>query len=120
MDPPVDYLCYSGKTLSVLQQQYSGILTLLDTIIPESFIAELPGKPLRGSDNQPIITLTDLGASRFAKYVEESHSEHKKCIQFVMEDDGSVSFIGIPERGDMVRLADLCRSKGLDLKNVSW
>ncbi len=120
LDSPVDYLCYSGNPYSVLQHQYPYILSLLDTIIPEPFVVELPGKPLRGSDNQPIINLTELGVSRFAGYDYKSQSQPKKCIQFVFENDGSISFVGIPERGDMEKLAELCKAQGLYLKNVSW
>lgn len=119
LDSPVDYLCYSGKSYNELKQ-YPEILRLLDTIIPEPFIVELPGKALRGSDNQPIITLTELGAQRYEVYTDESRQQPKKSIQFVMEDDGSVSFIGIPERGDMQKLVELCKSQGVFLKDVSW
>jgi anaerobic ribonucleoside-triphosphate reductase activating protein len=120
LDSPVDYLCYSGKPYNELHQQYPEILCLLDVIIPEPFKYELPGKPLRGSGNQPIITLTELGAERFAEYAGESNCQHKKCIQFVVETDGSVSFIGIPERGEMQKLVELCKTQGLHLNNVSW
>jgi len=120
LDSPVDYLCYSGKPYSELHQQYLEILRLLDVIIPDPFIDDLPGKPLCGSGNQPIITLTELGAERFAEYAGESNCQYKKSIQFVVEKDGSVSFIGIPERGDMQKLVELCKTQGLYLKNVSW
>jgi len=119
VDSPVDYLCYSGKTYSELQQ-YPGILHLLDTIIPEPFIDELPGKPLCGSDNQPIIHFTELGTSRFEKFADASPAKPDKCIQLALEKDGSVSFIGIPERGDMQKLVELCKAQGLYLSDVSW
>lgn len=116
---PVDYLCYSGKSYSELQK-HSEILRLLDTIIPEPLIVELPGKPLRGSDNQPVVTLTELGAKRYEVHTDESRQQLNKCIQFVMEGDGSVSFIGIPERGDMQKLVEICKTHGVFLKDVSW
>jgi anaerobic ribonucleoside-triphosphate reductase activating protein len=117
---PVDYLCYSGKPFEAIQSQYSSILSLLDTIVPEPYIEELSGKPLRGSSNQPIIHLTELGATRFEDYMNEVSLTPEKRMQFRIENDGSVSFIGIPERGDMQKLSELCKVQGLYLNNVSW
>jgi len=119
MDHPIDYLCYSGKRFSLIQERYPHILSLLDTIIPEPFNNDLPGKPLRGSANQPVIHLTELGASRFADLADESVTEFGKRMQFIM-DGNSVYFIGIPDRGDMDKLVDRCKEQGLLINNVSW
>jgi len=119
LDQTIDYLCYTGKHLTHIQQEYPGILSLLDTIIPEPFNIDLPGKPLRGSANQPVIHLTELGVSRFAGLADESQSEFGKRMQFAM-DGNSLRFIGIPERGDMDRLVELCKAQGLLINNVSW
>ena len=35
-------------------------------------------------------------------------------------EGGRVWMIGIPERGDMARLEELCQSRGLSLEQVSW
>jgi anaerobic ribonucleoside-triphosphate reductase activating protein len=119
LDTPVDYLCYTGNRFSHIQERYPNILSLLDTIIPEPFKVDLPGKPLRGSANQPVIHLTELGAFRFAGLVDGSQSEFGKRMQFTM-DGNSVWFIGIPERGDMDRLVELCKAQGLLINNLSW
>lgn len=119
LNTPVDYLCYSGKSFELLRKQHPQILSMLDTIIPEPFEEAVPGKPLRGSGNQPIIHLTELGASRFAEYGDESRAQAEKRFQFVV-DGNSVWFIGIPERGEMERLREQCKSRGLHLKDVSW
>jgi anaerobic ribonucleoside-triphosphate reductase activating protein len=34
--------------------------------------------------------------------------------------DGRLWFIGIPHRGDMAALEELCRARGLELGQVSW
>ncbi|MBK5275571.1 MAG: 4Fe-4S cluster-binding domain-containing protein [Desulfuromonadales bacterium] len=119
MSTSVDYLCYSGNHFRLIQEKYPHILSFLDTIIPEPFNVDLTGKPLRGSANQPVIHLTELGVSRFADLVDESPSEYGKRMQFTFEGN-TVWFIGIPERGDMERMVELCKAQGLYLKNVSW
>lgn len=117
--PPIDYLCYSGNKFGVLHKQHPRILSMLDTIISEPFVEAELGKPLRGSGNQPIIHLTELGASRFAEYADESLSQSAKRFQLTV-DGKSVWFIGIPERGDMKKLLQLCKAQGLNLEDVSW
>lgn len=119
LNPRVDYLCYSGNAFSQIRQRHPQILSLLDTIIPEPFVEAEPGEPLRGSGNQPIIHLTELGAARFAAYGEDAIWEPAKRLQFIV-DGTTVWFIGIPERGDMKSLEEQCRSRGLQLKGNSW
>jgi anaerobic ribonucleoside-triphosphate reductase activating protein len=119
LDPPVDYLCYSGLPFSVLQDKHQVILSLIDVIVPEPYIAELTGKAIRGSNNQPIIPLTELGKNRFAGFVDETLLQQGKRMQLAVED-GSVWFIGIPEHGDMEKLVELCKGQGLHISNLSW
>lgn len=116
---PVDYLCYSGKSLEIIQQNYPKILPLLDVIIPEPFVKDLPVKPLRGSSNQQIILLSELGVARFAEYDKSSCLPPEKSMQFAVED-GAVWFIGIPERGFWQEYVKRCETQGLYLKDVSW
>lgn len=119
LEKQVDYLCYTGKALRVLVQEHNNILELLDTVIPEPFVMDIPGKPLRGSGNQPLVHLTDLGRSRFAEYSDEAAAGNSKRFQLAVENK-AVRFIGIPERGDMEKLRELCELQGLLLKGVSW
>jgi anaerobic ribonucleoside-triphosphate reductase activating protein len=63
-----------------------------------------------------VIALTDLGRNR---YGEAKETPVRKRIQTHF-DGKRVWFIGIPERGDMNRLAELCRERGLDMVEVSW
>ena len=117
--PPIDYLCYSGNAFRILRKQHRRILSMLDTVIPEPFVEAVLGKPLRGSGNQPIIHLTELGASRFAEYADESSCQSAKRFQFVVDGE-AVWFIGIPERDDMEKLTELCKVQGLNLEDTSW
>lgn len=115
-----DILCYSGYPLKTLQQHHPKLLALLDAIIPEPYADSLPlDKPWRGSANQPLVPLSPRGSERFAPFMEESIAEHGKHMQMAVEA-GRIWMIGIPDRGDMARLEELCLSRGLSLDQVSW
>ena len=116
---PIDYLCYSGKSYDEIAQKYPNLLKYLDVLIPEPFREELPIRPLRGSSNQPIICLTELGRNRFTPHLDEDCTQSAKQMQFVMDGE-SVWFIGIPDRGDMKTMTERCKASGLTIQNVSW
>lgn len=113
---PVDLLCYSGLRFSVLCKRYEGILSQLDAVIPEPYVYTRPGTPLCGSNNQSVISLSKLGVER---YGDSARFVNRKRFQMTV-DQGRVWFIGIPERGDMERLEQSCRAKGLVLGPSSW
>lgn len=115
-----DILCYSGYPLKTLQQKHAALLELLDAIIPEPYADGLPlGKLWRGSANQSLVPLSPRGTERFAPFMDESVAAHGKQMQVAVEG-GRIWMIGIPERGDMARLEELCLSRGLSLDQVSW
>lgn len=110
-----DVLCYSGKTLKQLQQQYPAILSLLDLLIPEPFVERRPTTAFwRGSANQPLLALSDLGRSKLDRYLLSSPR-----MQFQVDGE-SIWFIGIPQRGDMHRLSDLLKQRGIVMEDISW
>lgn len=110
-----DVLCYSGLPLKRLKGEHSSLLARLDVLIPEPFIE---GRPIsgawRGSDNQPLVLLSELGRERYATLPTDS-----PAIQIAVTD-GSLWFIGIPRRGDMDRLQLLAEQRGLTMENISW
>lgn len=115
-----DILCYSGYPLKTLQKKHAPLLAQLDALIPEPYAA---GRPLgglwRGSDNQTLVPLSPRGAARYAAYLEAPQAAEEKRMQVAVED-GRLWMIGIPHRGDMAALEDLCRQRGLTLGEVSW
>lgn len=115
---PVDYLCYSGLPIRILQERHAVILNRLDAIIPEPFVHTLPAKELRGSSNQSMIALTSLGEIRYAQAIVDDTPVRKRFQ--VAVDHESVWFIGIPARQDMERMTDYCKDKGVFLNKVSW
>lgn len=114
-----DILCYSGYPLATLRRKHAGILALLDALIPEPYVDGLPLAHLwRGSANQPLVPLSPRGAARYATHLT-APAEDGKRMQ-VAAEGRRLWFIGIPQRGDMAALEDLCRQRGLSMDAVSW
>jgi anaerobic ribonucleoside-triphosphate reductase activating protein len=115
-----DILCYSGYPLKTLRAKHRETLERLDAIVPEPYADALPlGNVWRGSSNQPLVALSARGRERYAEFVEAPADAAGKRMQVAIEG-GRVWMIGIPARGDMARLEQLCASRGLALSEVSW
>lgn len=115
---PVDVLCYTGLPYRVIRRRHGTILSLLDAIVPEPFVERLPLRPLRGSANQPVIPLTPLGVARYGA-IDAAGTAQATRFQLAL-DNQSIWFIGIPQRGDMTRMAEQCEAQGLVFNTVSW
>jgi anaerobic ribonucleoside-triphosphate reductase activating protein len=115
-----DILCYSGYPLKTLEKQHAKLLTRLDALIPEPYA---DGRPLghlwRGSDNQTLVPLSERGRARYEASIAAPQADSEKRMQVSVED-GKLWMIGIPHRGDMAALEDLCRQRGVQLNQVSW
>lgn len=119
MERPLDILCYSGFRYSRLQREYGEILALLDAVIPEPFQHRRPQERLwRGSANQPLVVLSALGQQRFGSF-REAGCDAQPRVQVEIEKDG-FWYVGIPQRGDMERLEEAVRTRGLFMGDVSW
>ena len=115
-----DILCYSGYPLRTLERKHAKLLAMLDAIIPEPYVDNVPiTHRWRGSRNQPLVPLSERGRLRYAEHVDAPASAGAKRMQAAVEG-GRVWMIGIPERGDMERVEALCASRGLTLDKVSW
>lgn len=115
-----DILCYSGYPLKMLEHKHQRLLALLDAVIPEPYADSQPlGKVWRGSANQPLVPLSELGKTRYGTFLDESVARQGKRMQVAVEGQ-RVWMIGIPDRGDMAAVEELCRGRGLSLGQVSW
>ena len=113
----LDLLCYSGYPLKTLEAQHGDLLARFDAVIPEPYVDALPlEKRWRGSANQPLVLLSDRGRERFAADLDTPAPKEMQ----VAVDGQRIWFIGLPDRGDMTRLEDLCRQRGIDFANASW
>jgi anaerobic ribonucleoside-triphosphate reductase activating protein len=115
-----DLLCYSGYPWSRLRKRHAKILDKLDAIIPEPFVDSLPQANLwRGSANQSLVPLSPRGRARYAAHLEAPAASVGKRIQAAVEGK-RVWYIGIPARGDMPALEQLCAERGVNFSKVSW
>ncbi len=123
LDRPFDVLCYSGFPLRELRRRHADILGRLDALIPEPYVEAPPGARAsapgrwRGSANQPLVALTPLGRARYGG--DARPAERAPRIQ-VDAEHGALWFIGIPRPGDLDKLAERARARGVVLGGVSW
>ncbi|SEH46804.1 anaerobic ribonucleoside-triphosphate reductase activating protein [Mycolicibacterium rutilum] len=113
-----DVLCYTGRDEAEFHAAFPWAADLIDAVIVGAFAITEPTDLLwRGSANQRLIPLTDLGRLRYGPFLDE-RAEHPP-LQVTVED-GQVWMIGIPRRGDLRRLETALRSSGVELEEVSW
>ena len=114
----LDVLSYSGYAIRRLRRVHPLTLALLDGVISGPFVADRPTDlALRGSANQELVVLSDLGRERYGDLV--GARPLKPPFQ-VAVSDGAIAMIGIPRRDDLARLSDLARARGVLLDDVSW
>ena len=99
----VDILVYSGHPFERLAEPLRRMDGFIDALISEPYLTHAPQTlPLRGSDNQRLHMLTDLGRERFSAFEHPDHC--KQTFDVMFDDDGAVWLAGIPRRGDFERL----------------
>lgn len=114
----IDVLCYSGRPLGHLRREHPEILSRLDAVISDPFAAQKPTTRVwRGSANQRLTPLSDLGRERYEAhmYREEHHPEMQ-----VQVDGRDVWMIGVPRAGDLARVSGALAANGVALGSESW
>jgi anaerobic ribonucleoside-triphosphate reductase activating protein len=105
-------LVYSGYELEQLDAYPELRAGLIDALITDPYIREEgQTKHLRGSDNQRLHFLTELGEAVFSQ-CDRPLSDSDKSLDVMFDDEGTVWLVGIPRKGDMPRLAALLREGG--------
>ena len=110
----VDLLCYSGFPWKRLRSQYRHILEHFDVIIAEPYVKRLRPEWLRGSSNQTIHPVSELGRRRY-----ENQPERRNELQIVAGSDG-IRMVGIPGRGDLEKMERLLSRQGVTFGARSW
>ena len=109
---PVDVLVYSGYPLKVLSEWLQKNSVLLDALITEPFDARSEQTlPLRGSANQQLYFISELGRERFSSFNRPIQSADRR-LDVMFDQDGSVWLAGIPLAGDFDRLRQIFRAAG--------
>lgn len=111
---PIDVLCYSGHSWRRLARRHAGVLALLDAVIAEPYVEKLPPRWLRGSSNQVVRTLSDLGRDRYPDTPSRANG-----LQIV-PIEGGVRIVGIPDRGDLERMEGKLAALGVTFGETSW
>ncbi|MDN3353094.1 4Fe-4S single cluster domain-containing protein [Actinomadura sp. DC4] len=120
--PEVDILVYSGYALSRLRRSAESreLLALCDAVVTGPYIGRLNSQDFRhlwrGSTNQRIIPVSELGEKR---YGDAEGGETRPHMQMSVEAD-RIYYIGIPRRGDMERLTERLSLSGVHGGEVSW
>jgi anaerobic ribonucleoside-triphosphate reductase activating protein len=116
--PPIqpDILVFTGRAPEWLERAESAVLTGADAVVAGPYdVAAAGAAPLRGSDNQRIVPLTELGRDRYrdpARYGRDG-------LQLQVVDD-QIWLVGIPRPGTMAELRRAAQAGGLRLRGVSW
>jgi len=105
-----DILVYSGHPFEAIPTStFDG---LIDALISDPLlIGEQQTLPLRGSDNQRLHLLTELGRQRFEYAVHPQDARSELDVMFDHET-GDVFLAGIPRRGDLLRLQAMLEQAG--------
>jgi anaerobic ribonucleoside-triphosphate reductase activating protein len=120
--PEVDVLVYSGYAASRLRRsaRTRELLELCDAVVAGPYIERLNqadrGLRWRGSSNQQIIAVSDLGMKRYGDAERGGEAPHMQ----VSVEDNRIYYIGIPRRGDMERLTERLSLSGVHAGEVSW
>jgi anaerobic ribonucleoside-triphosphate reductase activating protein len=118
----LDVLVYSGYAYSTLRRRRGAdaALDLCDAVITGPYVDRLnPGGRWRGSANQQLIVLTELGRERIGAEDELTTAQATPRLQ--VADDGERTWlVGIPGRGDLARLETSLAERGVRLEGASW
>lgn len=108
----VDVLVYSGFPFDELTEWLDLNSDLVDVLISGPYQERSSQTfPLRGSDNQALHLLTDLGRERFSSFNRMTQSEDRR-FDVMFDDNGSVWIAGIPHRDDFRRLKNTLKAAG--------
>lgn len=107
-----DVLVYSGYPFNKLTEWLEANEGLVDTLISGPY-QEHFGQTLslRGSDNQHLLFLTELGRKRFSSFNRSIQSEDRR-FDVMFDDDGSLWIAGIPHRDDFRRFKTALKAAG--------
>jgi anaerobic ribonucleoside-triphosphate reductase activating protein len=114
----VDLLVYSGYGYSQLAAEHAEIVAGVDALITEPYRQHEEGTQLRwrGSPNQRLVMVSELGRRRFAEH-ERAPADTGLEID---ADGGTVRLIGVPRPGDLARIEQGLRRRGIALDDRSW
>ena len=113
---PFDVLVFSGRQPEWVEGPGRHLFAGADAVMAGPYIEALAGTSLlRGSENQRLVALTELGRHRFA----DNRLPPRSRLQVESDDEG-LWMIGIPLPGVMAGLVRGAHEAGLVLRGRSW
>ncbi|MCZ4096918.1 MULTISPECIES: 4Fe-4S single cluster domain-containing protein [Streptomyces] len=115
-----DLLVFSGYAWAGLRDgaRHQAALALCDAVVTGPYVARRnTGSPLRGSDNQQVVTLTPLGHERYGPAALAHYAQRR--IQ-ATTNGSELRMIGIPQSGDLARWKAAAEAKGVAWTGTSW
>lgn len=110
-----DILVYTGFEVADIKHSLEGSEGQIDALITGPYRHDLPQTlPLRGSDNQTLHMLTELGRERFARFNQPVEAAGP-ALDVMFDDDGTIWLAGIPRREEFNRLRAELQVAGHDL-----
>lgn len=114
-----DVLVYSGYAYEQIQFKPALCQGRVDGLISDPYQEDaLQTLPLRGSDNQRLHLLTDLGRLRFSQFDTPSRGA-QPSLDVMFDGDGTVWLAGIPRPGDMQRLRSILSVQGHEIRTTA-
>lgn len=96
-----DVLIYSGQTWEKIAPRVLAWTGLADAVISDPFVRSVPQTLVwRGSDNQRLRPLTELGSERYVPWCDAPRETLPKALD-VCFDDESIWMAGIPDAGSL-------------------
>ncbi|MER5470649.1 4Fe-4S single cluster domain-containing protein [Streptomyces sp. NPDC002685] len=116
-----DLLCWTGLEEEDFADRCPEAYARLDGLVTGPYrVAEAGGGRWRGSANQRLVPLTDLGRQRLGRWAGDGPgSGHPAELQFQVEDD-RLHLIGVPRPGDPARIQKALAAQGISLDGVTW
>jgi anaerobic ribonucleoside-triphosphate reductase activating protein len=104
-------LVFTGRDIEDVSPWMVANPSLIDALITGPFRSDLPQTlALRGSDNQTLHVLSDLGRE-FAQFDRLITPADRK-LDVMFDENGAAWLAGIPERGDLYRLRKALAASG--------
>jgi anaerobic ribonucleoside-triphosphate reductase activating protein len=115
-----DLLVYSGYAWSRLARAaaFQPALSQCDAVVAGPYVEQRnTGVPLRGSDNQVVMPLTELGQDRYGPQALEKHQGARLQASVI---DGGLWLVGIPRREDLRQWEQSLSNGGAVWEGASW
>ncbi|MFC0541926.1 4Fe-4S single cluster domain-containing protein [Kutzneria chonburiensis] len=115
--PDADVLLFTGREPDWLDTEAAQALHgYVDAVVIGPYRADLAGDtPLRGSENQVLVTMSHLGEQRYG----DLSSMPRQRVQ-INVDGQSVWMIGIPLPGDLSGVQAGASERGVRMRGTSW